>query len=738
MYVKKVLPIGAIAINVDAPTHWQLVFDCSGSMYRVMRDMRDLVKTKLPELLKPNDLVSIVWFSSRGEWGTLVEAHPISDVTALPKLNAMIDKWLQAMNLTGFVEPLNAIPNLTKKHATPGMVSRLIFMTDGQDNQWSTKEILAAMENAGNSVDDVVLVEFGYYCNHSLLTQMASAVGGSLLFAEGFAQYDGHFTRTLKTRKGSSKRIHLSVVDAMADTGWSYDNGAINLYTIQNGAFVVPEGTAVYYLSSTAPDTDEAGLYSGLYVAAQSVNTNAVWAILGKLGDVALINKFSTCFSRQDYAQFEDAVMLALTDTAQRYTQGKNLNALPAEDAYTVFDLLDLLAGDKGNKFHPYNAGFTYERTSRGTVDAASVITDEERAELIAQITAATKPEDLAAVGAALETLRTGKKSLKFVPNESDPGCSIMALTFAEDRPNCSIQIRIDGTVDLRDAGTFPKSVPTVFPTFVYRNYMVVKDGIKHSSMKGLPFSLTEITFNELVKLGLLTGAWEADQVYLINADLPVINRLMVKAVKAADVFAEAVKLVQVRATQKVFNTLFKAKFERESAGWESLYGAETVAFLKELGLTEYSGYSPKVVQAEAKDVYVAKTMKIAVAKCSSLPTMDAKVLEKVRTGAKLTLTEAMMAPAILRYDAFIASDIYRQSANQDALERAWLEAEKKATTELARKLTRAQAQTRLTMIVGHVWFSEFASLDEGTLVVNVDGVDYTVTATLKDLEIKI
>jgi hypothetical protein len=430
--------------------------------------------------------------------------------------------------------------------------------------------------------------------------------------------------------------------------------------------------------------------------------------------------------------------MLALTDPAQRYTQGKNLNALPAEDAYTVFDLLDLLAGDLGNKFHPYNAGFTYERTSRATVNAASVITDAERDALIAQISAATKPEDLAEISTALEAMRQSKKSLKFVPNESDPGCSIMALTFAEDRPNCSIQIRIDGTVDLRDAGVFPKSVPTVFPTFIYRNYMMVKDGIKHSSMNGLPFSLTEITFNELSRLGLLTGTWEADQVYLINADLPVINRQMVKAVKAADVFTEAVKLVQARATQKVFNTLFKAKFERESVGWESLYGAETVAFLKELGLTEYSGFSPKVVQAEAKDVYVAKTLKIAVAKCSSLPTMDAKVLEKVRTGAKLTPTEAMMAPAILRYDAFIASNVYQQSANQDALERAWLEAEKKAATALVRKLTRAQAQTRLTMIVGHIWFSEFTSLDEGTLVVNVDGVDYTVTASLKDLEIKI
>lgn len=737
MNVRKITPVNAPTVNVDAPTHWELVFDCSGSMYRVMRDMRDLVKTKLPELLKKGDLVSILWFSSKGEWGTLVEAHPISDVTALPKLNAMIDKWLQAMNLTGFVEPLNAIAGLTKKYATPGMVSRLIFMTDGQDNQWRTNEILAAMANAGNSVDDVVLVEFGYYCNHTLLTQMASAVGGSLLFAEGFAEYDGHFSRTLKTRKGSSKRISLPVDDAAFPMGWSVDAGTINLYTAQDHQFLVPEGTTLYYFTDTATNSDETGLYSGLYVAAQTVNTDAVWAMLGKLGDVALINQYATCFSRQDYARFEDAVMLALTDPAQRYTQGKNLNALPAEDAYTVFDLLDLLAGDLGNKFHPYNAGFTYERTSRATVDAASIITDDERNELIAQITAATKPEDLAAIGAALEAMRNGKKSLKFVPNEADPGCSIMALTFNEDRPNCSIQIRIDGTVDLSDAGIFPKSVPTIFPTFIFRNYMMVKDGIKHSSMKALPFSLTEVTFNELVKLGLLTGTWEANQVYLIDADLPVINRRMVHAVKAADVFTQAVQLVQARATQKVFNSLFKAKFERESVGWNYIYGEETVAFLKELGLTEYSGYSPKVVQAEAKDVYTAKTLQIAVAKCSSLPALD-KVQEKLSKGAKLTLTEAMMAPAIQRYDAFVASNVYQQSANQDALERAWLEAEKKAITKTVRTLTRAQAQTRLTMIVGHVWFGEFSSLDEGTLVVNVDGTDYTVTATLKDLEIKI
>ena len=56
-----------------APTHHLFIIDCSGSMWGELSAIRKDMYNKVSTLLRPNDSVSILWFSGRGQFGVLVE-----------------------------------------------------------------------------------------------------------------------------------------------------------------------------------------------------------------------------------------------------------------------------------------------------------------------------------------------------------------------------------------------------------------------------------------------------------------------------------------------------------------------------------------------------------------------------------------------------------------------------------------------------------------------------------------
>ena len=77
-------------------------------------------------------------------------------------------------------------------------------------------------------------------------------------------------------------------------------------------------------------------------------------------------------------------------------------------------------------------------------------------------------------------------------------------------------------------------------------------------------------------------------------------------------------------------------------------------------------------------------------------------------------------------------------SKDKDALLKVWLESETKAAITSVRNLIREIAKTKFAIMVGHTWFKEFSSLDENSMTVNYDGLDYVCKAELKDIEVKI
>lgn len=753
-------------VVVEVPTNHFAIIDCSGSMSYDLPKIREQLKKRLPKLLKAADTITLIWFSGRNQFGTLLEAEPVATLTDLKEVEQAIDRWLKPQGLTGFKEPLEEAARVVARVAKsrPGSTSALIFMSDGCDNQWSRAEILKAAESAAGGFSSATFVEYGYYADRSLLTAMAEKSGGALIFAEDFNRYAPTFENALQKKVSGTPKVEIKIQgDAIENFAYTLSNGDLLTYALEGGAVKVPADLAeVYYLSPTPVGDSQEALsnqatasviaagYAALSLFATRMKPKVVFPLLKALGDVRYITQFSTCFGKQAYSAFQEAALNSAFDPSLRYAEGWDPNKVPAEDAFTLLDLMQLLSSDDNNRVLLDHSLFKYSRIGRGRVDASDQLTEaeqEEIKELTSKLATLKKASDVSAVTARIAEITASKPdALKFVADPTPDGYSISSLTYNEDRPNISFLVRKSGTVDLsaRLTDEYKGKIPENFETFIFRNYTVIKDGLVNIDM--LPVRITRETLDVLVRaLGEFHPAIETGgnlpndqfEVILNLRSLPVINQKMVKDVSAKAFFETQYALTKSQAEQKVYNSFAKELLPtKKSEGFAEKYGDEATAWLKEQGFTDYSGFSPKSVQADATDVYKGKELKVSLKGLSKLPSLK-EVRQQIAKG-KLNAPGALMAPTITLVDGFLDSPAYKAAADQHGVLAAWLEGQTKAAKAKTRGLLYQVAQTTFALVVGQVWFSEFATLEENSMDITVDGNTIPCQAEMREIDIKI
>lgn len=691
----------------NVPTHHIAIIDCSGSMYSDLPELRKQLKNKLPTLVKEKDTITLIWFSGKNQFGVIQEAVPIKKVTDLTNLNAAIDRFLQPVGLTGFKQPLEEAAQVIKRvkqNDSTGVFS-LFFMTDGYDNEWKTQEILNVVTPLQKELASATFIEYGWNCNRKLLSQMAEAVGGQLVFNEHFPDYEASFENQLLRPGYAIKKIQVKL-EHTPKLGYAFTfDSEHNVQTFavdENNEVLLPDTTEFIAYFNDGVDSKEDSVdvftYVGLATLAQRLKTDEIFDTLKSLADVKLINHFVNCFSKQDYNDFYNECLLLAFNEKERFQEGRDPNAIPNEDAYTVLDAINLLISNEGNYFYPFDKSFNYQSIGK-------------------------------------ETIAKDDK-FKFTAYDENPGVPMRSLVYNEKRPNISVSVRIEGSVSLPEDRPF-KNLPEKFPSFIYRNYTIIKDGIVHS--RKLPVSLSEETFKTLQSHGLLENeVYQSKKIYSLDVSkLPIINRNMVKKVSAKDTFAKAFELEYLKGDQKVFK-FYKAQLvEKTSQGYTVIYGKEATEWLKSVGLTDYSGFSPSTTSISSGDVYLAKEMNISVKGLSSLPKVD-DVEKKLNEKKSLTLREEVMVRAIKRVQEFKQSDIYKNAADPQALLITWLDSEADSAVKKTRSLNNELAKIKFCIIVGHCWFSDMDGLDDNTLTIKPDGItnEVTVSATLNDVEI--
>lgn len=729
--------------KVESPVNHIAIIDCSGSMYYELPKIREQLKKKLPKLLGKEDTLSVIWFSGRGQFGVLLEAEPVATLADLQTVNQAIDRWLRPVCLTGFKEPLEEAEKLVGRIAKKrkNTTFSLWFLTDGYENQWNRADILKAVEKTGSVVAAATFVEYGYYADRPLLTRMAEKAGGTLIFSEDFDRYAPAFEAHIQRKLSGAPRVEVDITgDVIGGFAFAMVDGDLVSYDAGDGKVAVPEDLGeLWYLSPTVVGLDEAdlgkqakelaikqregdrpresGMINAAYAAVSLFSLRAqpkiLLPLLKALGDIKLIEQFGGLFGKQAYSEFMETAKAAAFDSKQRWTAGYDPKRVPRDNAFTVLDLLRILSDDEDNHVLLDSDDFRYKRIGR----PAEVVEVE------------------------------GQDPLEFKADPAPDGYPVSSLTFNETRPNVSILVKKAGTVDLKKrlkGSGFEKKIPTKLPTFVYRNYTIIRDGIVN--VDRLPIRMTKATIGELQKAGfpmsaIVPGKGETaakvqarikkaakDRPVNIVIDLkalPVINRNMVKDVSAETMFRKQLELMQSRGAQKVFNSIMKEKFPRESEGFKVLYGEEAATWLKDQGITDYSGFGPKTKKGEAKDYYMGKELKISLKGISSLPSL--KDVQKKMASGKMTPRFELMSPAVGEVDDFLDGTTYKKAADQDALFKQWLGDKLAESKKSVRKLLYEMSQIRFGVIVGQTWFTEFATVEDNAM--DIDGVAATVEA---------
>jgi len=728
------------------PTDHVIVIDCSGSMWDDLPRIRQQLKQKLPHLVEVDDTVSIVWFSGRGQYGVLLEREAVAGLTDLDRINKAIDRWLRPVGLTGFKEPLDEVATLAGKIADEqsGRVVNLLFLTDGWDNQWSRQQIIDAVDRVGGNVAAATFVEYGYYCNHPLMVEMAEKAGGSLIFSEDFRRYEPTFESVMGKRPTSAKKVEVNLeTDAVANFAFAIHENELLTFSVQNQRISVPEyvDEVCWVIGPREGGGVEAidpspEVYAALAMYAQRMQPDVVYAILRALGDVSFIKEFSGCFGKQRYASFVDTATKAVFDENERFVEGRDPNAVPDDDATTVLDVLRILSEDPGNRVLIEHDDFSYSRIGRAREKVGADLTDEEQKklqELTAKLSKTRNASGIKKIQSEIDALVAGKtESLDIKLDKVPDGVAITNLVYNEKRPNISLQIRREGTVDL-DGTDAPDPLPGKLPSFVWRNYTIVKDGLLNVSQ--LPVVLTEETVKKLrdFEIGELFAGKPST---LFLDSLPIINRRMVQETSAKVLFGLQYELQKARAAQKVFNHYHKDRFGdgHRTAKIAGTYGDEAANWLKEQGITD-GGFNPKTKAAEAQDYYIGKELSVALKGLSSLPKVDDV---KKKLGGKLTPSQALMAPFVEEIEEFLGSKVYANAKDQDKAFRQVLEDRQTQSKADVRRLLHQISQIRFSVIVGQTWFTEFSSLDENSLEIEVDGAKIKGTVEMKEVEIAI
>lgn len=741
-----------------------VVVDCSGSMSYDLPRIREQFKKKIPKLLNKEDTLSIVWFSGKGQFGTLLEAEPVASLVDLNNVNKAIDRWLNPVGMTGFKEPFQEVERLVGRISknNKGIFS-LFFMSDGADNQNSKSEIISAVEKISKLFASATFVEYGYYADRQLLTQMSEKVGGSLIFADNFDSFSPSFDKSIsKKHTGNNLRLKCNIsVDTIGGFVWYPSYEDLVTHSVEIDTVSIPERVPGFYFLSASPAftvspstaSVDANFVDAVYAAISlfsiRMQPKVVLPLLKFVGDVKLINNFSGCFGKQKYSEFMEMSKAFSFNRDLRFENGVNRDLVPNANAFTVLDLLQLLSEDDENKMLLDSGCFVYNKIGRSR-DTAPVLSNDEERELHTIQSTIGSIKDVKLLKSATDRmsellLKAAPTGLKFEKDKYNEGYPIINLTFNEDRPNISVLVRKTGTINLGNIipNNLKGKIPEHFSTFIFRNYTIVKDGLINVDV--LPVRLSESTL-QMIKNMVSNGTVPKDLIsetidqsfHLIHLSrLPVINQNMIDSLSAKTFFKEKFDLLKNKAAQKVYShflsTLDKTP---KSKTFAVLYGEDGANWLKENGITDYSGFSPKTVQAEPTDVYLSKELKTSIKGYSTLPSVE-KLAEMIKSN-KLNGPANLMKPFYDDVMNFLSSDVYTKASNKDTLLHAYVDGQLNAVAKKVRSGIYKVARMTFSLIVGQVWFSEFSSLDENSMDINIDGLNINFKSELIEAEVKI
>lgn len=626
------------------------VVDVSGSMYHDLPKIRQHLKNIISVVAQPQDTFSVIYFSGRGQCGVVFENVLVSDASTVQMMHSSIDRYIQCIGLTGFIDPIDKAMSL---NLDPNKINNFIMLTDGYDNQSARKSILEKAETLSQKFGSVSFIEYGYYADRQLLNEMAQAANGVHIFADGIVNYE----RVIEEAVSSVTRVanvDVKVNQRAKHCIYMY-NDTIRIVPVVDGVAQVPED--VDKVHSIVPSDvlnkqlSEEHLYMILYYASKQSNDKLVWDCLQALGDVNLVELYQNAFTKQELSEFEQTVQTCVLDSSTRFVKGKDLNCVPKKNAPTVIDLLEAIAQSENSVLVMNSPYWNYKRTGRGS----SAVNELPR----------------------------------FVPSPVS-NVSLKGLVFSSERPNVSISTNVKGQVELpeNDFGL------NMVPSFITRNYTIIKDGIRNVDKLPVMIGKTDFEVRQLAEFPHEVVEVVDNKLYVVFdlQRIPVVNRSMVENIELEDFTQVVAKTESLKAQLKVLSHLIKQ--EGTTAKIEGLidaYGEEAAKWLSSIGVRDYGFSAVGTKSDDATDEYESIQVQYKIKGLSSLPSIKA-VTDKVAGNKKLNLGDTLINSALEQFDG---------------VEHSELELKKEIMTSQKRKGEAELAAQVYALVLGRKWFSD-------------------------------
>ena len=707
--------------EVRQPVNHIFCCDISGSMWDELPPMRKQLKNRLASIINDEDTVTIIAFADEDDCFVLKEKVHCSNAAELAELHKAINKYLTPMGCTDFPEPTKKSIDIVKT----GGYYNWVFLSDGGHNCGPFSDVVKALKELQPSVSAATIIEYGYYADSERLSQMAEILGGSKIPASDF----DHYVPVIESAFAGNAAVPKQEIDMPynTETKLAYNfavyvspaTGNVHVANFEDGKVLLPTNVDKFYtvarvpvsLTNASRPADFGPFYAIAYVLADKLEYDLVEDVLNYIGDKKFIDKYQTSFGKQKLFEFQNTLGLAVTDAKERGEIDPNYK--PNLDPYSVVDFFNDIADDKDNLIEVASPDFHYNRT--GAKSEVKVELTAEEQEAIKQAT------NTAVVEAIIKKANERKVKMEMV----DRGYPISTFTWNEERANLSGLFKIDVVLTLPDNNVGLTKVPS----FVYRNYTIIKDGIVNITV--LPLVLTKSTFTKVcshsgVKVLSQVNVEPKSRIrcLLDISGLTVINKKAINGCLKPTMTSLALSLLDTKFTLKYLKTLLPEEKVVETMDG---YTQEQFEYLATLGITA-KGYSPATQQTKDGDFYMATNFVSNFKSFSSVPKI-ADVQKKITNGKSLTPSETYMKGVMDRVDKFIAGT----AGDHDTIVKAMIEQVNGIKDSTSRDL----AQMKFTMLVARKWFVGSTGFDDNMDTIKSGyGLDLTIEYRFADKKV--
>lgn len=635
---------------VAQSVHHIHVIDRSGSMYREITGLVEQVKDTL-KLMSVNDLISVIWFSSEGQYRTLVKGAKNS-----PQLLSLLDTLKSTLGCTCFSDPIQEVKTIVNElHALNPNISVTLF-TDGEAvcSRGKDAEEQRTLKIVSEFADKIIAfntVGYSCYYNQKFLKDLAAlSQFGVFTHSSQIGEYSSIFQNNFERISGGKvEKVDLLYADDIIGVYLTrkfvkMETGAFHLSRLdknKNQFFLVSTGEFEFEYNgehfNSKQIKEEAALptiTNFMYAYAQGLYYNNFrknsLEVLASIGDKALIDSHMSAFTFDEAGEHQKKLEAAALNTSARLLDGKaKANYLPAKDAFCVMDLIGLLANNNAYYMPFHKEAEDYERIGKKTEESFNVFTYSD------------------------EPVYT----------------PFSDLVYNKDKANLSIRNKIAGIVTINPTEAKENGLPQTVDSYIYRNHALIKDGrmnIKKAVVL-MPKSLYETIQAKRKVCELLKTdtkfvkeiSKEHGEDYVLTkltfTKLPVINSLYNDMVTAENVFGLAAELLDWECVQKVLNYYWK-KFDETATAAQKKVGifegktAKQMEILAKHGLEKsgsYKGIGKSQAKAADCDFYEARSFEFQFKGLTTMPKVEDVIGLKADGTAKLTPPKQKMMTAV-------------------------------------------------------------------------------------------